>query len=789
MAEAGNGYDPEVSERRKLNRKDPLTKRLERERDDPTFVIPDGARVITLKSWSKDKVAIDVASFTETYTRDTYGLVKPKALPAEKVEARVRSFRALLRSDSRLWQRGSTIAKRTSIRNTNRPQSTSPVKGFGLKLFGQEVNVLERRLQDKVISNTIPPEVDEALANRLQKEFAYIKRVDECRIKATSKANTDVVRFLDEAEKHQVLTGGGYDNTHVGQARQVSFDWINKVTTHIEDTKFSDIVMRNLNRLKAQYDDAGILPGTLDLVDYSLVRDLSNTDGTIGFPILAHGKDVFTVDIANSIRDVYGVDMRSYVGAYVKLENYTGPVRVKDALNDLPFLMSSIGPEQLWMLVYQLSRTQRKGYKKLGVPKDGKFRSIKMPEALHAIFSGAVATAFKIKSQEGRLPAFLAGQLPYQEQIDAIFSEVKSQFELGNTGFPLDESAFDASLLCSVMATIILDVYRPLFKQEYWPVFEVIAFGFCNKIILTPILEEEDRYYASHGILPPRVPERSYFVKGWCLTYCQDKLLSGDYLTQHLGSNYNKLVVQDCTYDQLGYSDKVSYKVGKALGDDVLMYIPMELIQRIGIEAVLALIERALANYSIEANPSKQYIIKWSATGEYLVVFLQRYYCASANIKGIGSPARSAAGCPFSEYSPLESQPPQNMALQDIGVISTYNNGFNHPLIDDWVEFLFSEDEDLKVIFQVYGESAFRILTESAGGEQAVKDAMSHLAYSPASGASAVIGGQPLPIVDIMARVARSMGSGTGRTLPNWLTLNAGPVVGTNEESEPAVTG
>lgn len=781
MTEAGGNQL--LSERRRANVKSELVRRLEKERDDAEFRIPDGAKVITLKSWSKDHCEIDTQSFARWLGEDRFGLIAPVALPSHEIIRRVRKFKDTMRSDSRLYTRVHAIAKRTSIRNPNRPQSSSPVKGFGLARFGPELDLNKRSIQDQVLSNSLSAEHETTLDTRLQKEMQYIREVDKVRQSCAAGSSDPVVVFLDGAEEHQVLTGGGYDNTYVGQARVVSYDWLNKEVKPIENTPHSEMAMRYIHYVQEQYRAVGIAPESLDLVDYHIVRDASNTDGTIGLPVLLHGNDIFTVDLANSIRDFYGVDMRAYVGAYVKTANYTGPVRVKDALNDLPFLMPSISDQMMNMLTVQLSRTQRKGYSKLDEPKKGKFRSIKMPEALHAIMSGAIATAFKLKSADGVTIPLLSGQLPPQQQEDIIGSEIAEMYEKGFTGFPLDESAFDASLLASVMATIILKVYMPLFKKKYWPVFYAVAFGFCNKLVVTPTLEEEDRYFQSHNMVPPTTPKNTYLVKDFAITYVQDKLLSGDYLTQHLGSNYNYWIVQLMTYAQLGYIDTVPMLKGFALGDDVAMYIPLELVDKIGMDKVLALIQAALANYSIDANASKQYVFRHDPSGQYLVVFLQKYYLPALNIKGIGSPARSVAGAPFSEYSPLSSKPPMNMALQEIGIISVMNNGHNYPEVDKYIRFLFEQDSDLLSIFQVYGSSSFQVLTKAAGGETIVKEALSHLAYSPASGVASVIEGVALPIIDKMVAVAKQMGHASGDALPAWLTQGTEPSFTAEEES------
>lgn len=566
-------------------------------------------------------------------------------------------------------------------------------------------------------------------------------------------ATTPQDKVLAELEMHQVLTGGGFDNTTRYDTYETAFNFAlkQKALEPLDDTRQAYVVASCIE-LREWFRAQGVGYETLEPSPYEIVRADQNTDGTIGFPIFEPGGREFSQKVARGIKAAYGVNLYDMIGTHVddRSSGYSGKARNLDAISALLkqtiFSVSNMAP-----LITIFPRIQKHGFKlKDGKPvaKPGKARAVFAPDAVWGGVHAMIGDAWQKALMRAKVRDFPSLFNP-EEQAADVFQLVSDAMRNGFVVLSTDESQYDATLMNDVMATIMHLVVKPFFKKEYHRMVDLATLCLMFKVLVFP-----DNFISaqvSEGKIPENYQDMTPRIKGSYLVPCVNGgLISGAKLTHIMGSMYGRVVCHKCFQKEMGYEVPKTILDGVMAGDDNAMLVLASLVDLSSPEAAYSEVERIYKLYGLEVNPAKQIHIVYN--DEPLTVFLQKAYHCGLRIKGVGSAARQLVGVDFSEHGPELS-----MEEQWIGQLSVMNNGWNSPFIDTAVEEWLKQDAELLSLFHNYGLEAWDMLIEQAGSDTDALKSIGRSAYAYAEDADEIIQDIALKIVPIVARVAQRM--------------------------------
>lgn len=248
----------------------------------------------------------------------------------------------------------------------------------------------------------------------------------------------------------------------------------------------------------------------------------------------------------------------------------------------------------------------------------------------------------EIKKELSKVPS-MSGWLPPAERDRAIVDMWNRGFKKGMTPIPLDFRAYDTHMFkeLRIAATnLLLKVFKD--SEQLEQIKAKIAELYSNQLLWGPD--------ASYGV---------------GLYQVNNLLGSGVANTQADGSTMN-MVIQSYIGEVLGFEQPDD--LGLTLGDDVVMWVPNNIVQKLGYEGVLSSINDTLKPLNMEIHVKKKYPLPQ-------VMFLQRLYVPNQDIIGEYSLVRSVDSIVWAESfrAPIEGVI-NHMALETIGQISTLNN-------------------------------------------------------------------------------------------------------------------
>lgn len=272
-----------------------------------------------------------------------------------------------------------------------------------------------------------------------------------------------------------------------------------------------------------------------------------------------------------------------------------------------------------------------------------KARIINIPEIVYQYPSNGFYMT--IKKELIKVPS-MVGWLDPKQREEKILKMWKYGYDNNYIPIPLDFRAFDTKMFPEFRIAIthmLLDVFKPS------PALERIK-------------KQYEKLYKNQYLC---VPDRESAVN----LYKVDNLLgSGIANTQADGSMLN-LTLQHYLCMKLGFVPPK--ELGLTLGDDAVIWVPMEIYQKLGYEGVLREWQKALDPLNMEIHVKKKY-------PDAVIFFLQKLYVPEAGIIGEYSIVRNIDSIVWAEHYREKIPGVHNhMALEVIGQISTMNNSMD----------------------------------------------------------------------------------------------------------------
>lgn len=622
---------------------------------------------------------------------------------------------------------------------SDRPIGSTPVRGSGLALYGPS-RTRPKSGWELADYNYFASRND-AINKKQAKYYAYWSQRASAAVDAPD-------RVLLDWEKHQALTGGGYDNGDMYEIYNTAMKFVDH-QAHLPELSPEQwgYVVSACHDLREHFVNCGMRLGSLSPTPYSHVRAEQSTDGVIGFPIYEKGNLEFSQKVARAIDSATGIKLYDYIGKTVEDPDtgYVGKFRNQDAVAAM-LDSFNVGMWNCAPLVTIFARIQRHGYKiesdKLE-PKEEKARAVFVPDAIHGSIGAMIGDAFQAEIMRCSVPDFPSLMKP-DDQRASVWSLVEEAAKNDFVVLSTDESQYDSTLINDVMATIIDLVIRPFFKPEYDAWVDATIASLVYKVLVFPdaalsYLESKGSGISKH--------ER---IKGSVLIPAlRGGLISGHKLTHILGSMYGMVVCQRCFAYENGFVVPPNQRYGVMAGDDNAMKVPRSLVDLSSAEGTYSIVESTYAKYGIMVNPAKQ--IHIVDGDEPLTIFLQTAYHYGLGIKGEGSSARPLAGVHFGEYAPRD----MGMAMQLLGQISVMNNAATSRYREEAVSMWLEDDPLLTSLLQDQGSKAWDILISLAGGIDKLLMIPETGAFAFAVDRETLKRGEPLPIVETMVSVAQ----------------------------------
>jgi len=677
------------------------------------------------------------------FTLDTFGtlLPDPSKLQMQWVGQQVERQ---LAAKTGLGRRLAEVYYRADVESTNRPLGSTPVIMAGLKLFGPNPIKRERfRGKLKIAKGDIDPRLRRSLEKRQRKIENYI-REDVISVLEAQPADTESLKLIKKVEMDQTLTGGGYDNTKVGDCTLSALNFISKASEKfdIADSTVSKLIIEAALKLKRYFNEkVGIHDGSVRLTGAHAVRALQETDGMIGFPIFAKSSAPLTRDIAVRILIDVGVDVRQMVDSEVKdpISGVTRPATVVDAIAAAMDKLT-IEQERLTSIVTTLVRIQRHGYKRDDgelIAKDGKTRSI-YPNSAFAAFQEAMVFTSLLNIWKEKKLAWMPSLQNKPTRVAEIMRWLTEEV-LPNEydAWSADWSKYDATVKGSLFATVMYYAIRPLYHadDQKWVDLAIKNLTFKYVMVSTDLASLHQEFNEVKEVAP------YVEVPGYTLFGATNGLISGAKFTHGGGSLYGEAVIHYVIPSLLGYTPIW----GPQAGDDTLVAIPKSMIDLNNPERAMGPFVEAALQCGLDINLGKQ---MWHySKGELLKVFLQDYYHVAEEIHGVGSIFRYHAAAMFAEYdrglSPAE---------QYLAGISKYNNGADNPFCKAAIRSWFENDDFIGAIFKEYGKSGFDAIIKAAGDKAKGLD----FTYTWGTDKEEFLRGD-IPILPLMVEVAGEM--------------------------------
>lgn len=657
-----------------------------------------------------------VGDFIEKYfTTDKFGALHPNptSLRTELVGAKVTE---LLAHDKQL---GRDLTRRifsTDVEFAYRPLGSTPVIANGISMFGPSP-LRRMSFTDKIGGASRQRANNEFLAKCKRREKKISSFIQDAVDTVESFEPTDEVQeVLKEIEQDQVLTGGGYDNTEMWGVSKSLLTMLGGSDPEISqgDDARSQILMEEIMKFRERFhQQLSQYVGKLTLTSFEIVRLMQESDGMLGFPVMAKTSKVLTKSLARTISMWSGVDCRGLVNTLVKGEIAGGGTEMRKAtvVDAMCYCMDRMitdpGDDHFAALIWTLARIQRHGYKVEDgelTAKAGKSRSVSPNAAFSAAEEAMSADAFLKAMKDAKIPWMPS--LQDRETADTLIWDwyEKVLVPKNMRPLPLDWSKWDHHMYGWILATILYYCVRPLYTFESQKWFDlaivslVFKYYFVNVEATEALPEEWAKVQQRWGDNIVRVSDDFYIVGAY------DFLGSGAKLTHVGGSLYGELLIHHCVPRQLGFEGVD----GPQAGDDTAVAVPVEMINLDSSDATFKPIVDAAAYWGLEMNAAKQIWV--IGAGEVMNIFLQYAYNYNLQIRGVGTGARYYVAYPFAEREKALSIGEQYMAI-----ISKFANGYNNPWIRIWIKKWLERDKYALSLFHFKGEEAFDILVESIG--------------------------------------------------------------------------
>lgn len=362
-------------------------------------------------------VRINVEAMRSYFMRNTNEMIHP--VPNRDVLDRDTVWtRRLLNSratgaDSRIRE----ISLSTDVKMAGRPEGDTPVIAAGFSLFGDRPSksITPKAKNAKGGPSQADVASHQTTVERATKIREYGKLLIDWAQDKFDNAVTDEEKLIAEVNLWQSMTGGGFDNTSVGEIGRSALNFVTSAQKDIKlDPRFEKLYVKYSQKLGAELvRELG--HGNIQPDNYYKVRFDQDTDGMLGNSVLSASNKKLDSEKAARIKMISGVDVSSLVDSVVddKLRGEQVDARVVDAMS-MALKGMLISPYNTTNVIVYLARIQKHGWKlvdkpdnitvKVGekylVPKDGKGRSIYPPGAMLGAVSAMIGSAFQRAVQE-----------------------------------------------------------------------------------------------------------------------------------------------------------------------------------------------------------------------------------------------------------------------------------------------------------------------------------------------------------------------------------------------------
>ena len=645
-----------------------------------------------------------VDSFDKYFIRDSYGsfIPKPEHLLMDVAKQR---FERQLKTNTGFYDRLAAIYDRTDVQFTNNPLGNTPTLGVGLKLVGKRPLNVKRGGMIKHLKGE-----NQQLSKQLEKRQRKILEIHNSLktvlsdIKPT--INSQQLQLLYDVETDQVMTGGGFDNNHIGEVQKSALNFIIDSSESIDyqDSVLSEIVVEGALWLRDLLKQYGMREGELQPMGATQVRALQDNDGMFGYPVYASGNTALDADLAKRLLIESGVDVSKFVGTKVVDRNthVDYDYRVIDAA---AYILDSkvFTYDELISFVTLLARIQKHGWKSGpdgDVAKDGKTRSVYPNAFIPAVVEAMIFTPFNDKLKELKAPIMPSLQ-DKPTRVEILKRQISEAINNKYDYLAADWSKYDASVKGAILATIIQLAVKPFFNAKYYYWVDVATYILTYKYLITDtnLCRINSDMYDQAKQSAQHFESKNYTIFGLV-----DGLISGAKFTHVGGSLYGEVVIH------YGIGKLLNWEPipGAQAGDDTLMGVPIERINAADVHATYDPIEDAAKRFGLHMNVSKQ--IWHQQNGEIVKVFLQDSYHFSTDVWGVGSIFRPADAVWYSERDKGLS-----IAEQLMAEIARMNQGADSPFASAVVEWWLSKERYLGWMFKEYGVSGFNELVKSIG--------------------------------------------------------------------------
>lgn len=728
---------------------------------------------------------IDVPGIKRLLQRDESGFVSINEDALDMNMISDRFAYGLSSHGGNLYGRVKATDERVS-KNARRPEGSTPVRGSGMRMFGPPVGLgseegtLSREDEAKLSARRDAIRASQHDNYEAMREHMYAS--DDQRLKC-----------IADCEMHQLITGGGYDNTSPTDYYTTIWKFVHRAG---QLPPLDEDVRQAIVEACRQFRDAlvgwGLRLNSLKPTPFVKVRvDQSqlSKDGTMGWPVLKKSMQPFTENEARAIRSQYDIDLGSMVGAEINDGyGYVGPARCCDAIAEV-IRTYNYTPNNMIPLFVLFQRIQRHGWKDLDSvePKPGKARAIYVPDVVWGGGVGAmVGDAWQRALEDAKVPCFPSLMNP-DDQRSTVSKMVEVAAANGFAVLSADESGYDQSLRSDVMATIMENCVKPFFEESYHDVVDLATLSLVYKVLMT----DEAAFSRVPKEDPGEVLDRMVVRDKHCLIpVIHGGLVSGHKLTMAMGSMYGHVVLQRAAHILNSITPPDGLLPGVMAGDDNCVVWPIEALDMSSEAAAYQPLSVLYASMGIEVNPNKQLWVVYE--GEPVTQFLQKIYHSKLEIRGVGSACRCLQQVPYSEYSPTKL----NAAEQALAQISVMENGADNPFIEEAIRLWLRTDPRLLNLFQTYGLAAWEVLINQANMDDTdVSRAVLNLEAKGATGSQQspedLANEIKLNIVPIIARVAASEPASRERWLDQEKSdvrdVSAPDDVGTDDEVDETV--
>lgn len=680
---------------------------------------------------------------------DQYGLICPRQDALDLSAAEQRLSR-LLKSQTDLSFKLAERYYLTDVETTDNPLGNTNAIGAGVRMFGTQP-LKKMKFSGRLdFHQNDSAGVKQRLAKRERRIEEYLRESLDLH-KSQEPADKDSYLYtLWEIEHDQALTGGGFDNNHIGDVTNTALKGMLKTVElpQIANSTVSEKFVASCIEFRDYLVSQGLSKGSLQPDGLSKVRFEQDNDGMFGFPVLKKGGAPLDNDIATRLLIERGVDCRKLVGTVMHDSNSNSdyPFRIQDAL---AYILDHMGPTSIsdfQSIIVLLARIQKHGFKEEDgkyVPKDGKARAVFPNSAIEACIEGMLINPYIRTLQEKKVPCFPSLQTK-PVRVSMIKDWEKTLSSDGYGFLAADWSQYDATVPGWGLATVIQYCVKPFYNSKYHDWVDLVTYLLVYKYFL---IDDDlarinmENYTGCINSVP------NVGVEKWRLFALKDYLISGAKFTHIGGSEYGICSIHLTIPKLLGFPGKV----GPQGGDDTLMAFPKSQIYLDDQKKTYTPISTAGKELGLDLNVSKQ--IFYSYQDELVGIFLQDSYCVAADSYGIGSAYR-----PYAALFTSERNRGLSVAEQLMAEVSRMNQGSDSPFIDAVVEKWLSQEQFLGVLVREKGaEAAFQLLVDAVGypvEEIAKRIGVGSFTYSISIDD---LRSGKLPILSVMDRVASNL--------------------------------